>query len=316
MPTVSVIIPTFNRAAYIREAIDSVRDQSYQDLEIIVVDDGSTDGTQGLLTSLEKEGILKYVYQENKGQSAARNHGIRIAKGKYIAFLDSDDLFLPEKLEIQVNCLEINPDSGLVHSSYIRVDEQGAPFALREPFYLSGWIYPDILLHWSVLIAIPAVLVRTDIIRKVGGFDEHMMRSPNEDLWRRIARITPFMVLKTPTCKIRRHSGNYSANQATAVHSYSAYLQNAFDDDPDLGRIFRRRAWSRMYRNVAYNVLRAGDTKDMILVRKLNIDSIQFWPLQLSAYLGIEGSFFSPTTRKWIHNMWLNLRYQSFSGQH
>lgn len=312
MPIVSVIIPTYNRVAYIQDAIHSVLAQSYQDYEIIVIDDGSTDGTRELLVDWDKEGVLKYVYQENQGQSAARNHGICIAEGKYLAFLDSDDLFLSDKLDSQVRYLESHPGVGLVHSSYIRVDERGNPFAFREPTRLSGWIYPKILLHWSVLVAIPAVLVRTDILRQVGGFNQEMLRSPNEDLWRRIARLTPFGYLETPTCKIRRHAGNYSADQATSVHSYTTYLRNAFDDDPNLGPVFRRRAWSRMYRNVAQNVLRAGDARAMSLVRKLSIDSIRAWPFQASAYIGVTASFFPPSVRARMHKIWLSLRYNRY----
>jgi glycosyltransferase involved in cell wall biosynthesis len=105
MPTVSVIIPTYNRANYICEAIDSILAQTYADYEIIVVDDGSTDGTRQALQRWIDDGTICYYYQENRGESAARNHGIRKARGQYIAFLDSDDLFLPTKFEKQVACL-------------------------------------------------------------------------------------------------------------------------------------------------------------------------------------------------------------------
>src|SRR5690349_3602213 len=107
MPKVSVIIPTYNRAQFIARAVDSVLEQTYKDFEIIVIDDGSSDNTQEILKAYE--GKIRYVYQQNKGISAARNRGIQEAKGEYIAFLDSDDVWKPEKLSVQVAILDVNP---------------------------------------------------------------------------------------------------------------------------------------------------------------------------------------------------------------
>ena len=105
-PLVSIIIPAYNVEKYVQEAIDSALSQIYKDIEIIVVDDGSTDNTKKVLNPYIKKGQIHYIYQENKGLSSARNTGIRAAKGGYIAFLDSDDLFLPEKMQRQVDFLE------------------------------------------------------------------------------------------------------------------------------------------------------------------------------------------------------------------
>ena len=118
MPTVSVIIPAYNRADLIGETLESVFAQTYRDYEIIVVDDGSTDNTKEVLASLAAAGKLRYTYQENAGLPAARNTGIRLAVGKYVAFLDSDDLFAPDKLEKQVAVFEANLDAMLVHSGF------------------------------------------------------------------------------------------------------------------------------------------------------------------------------------------------------
>ena len=104
-PEVSIIIPAYNHADLLGEALESVFAQTYRNFEIIVVDDGSTDDTASLLKPLSEQGVIRYIYQQKQGVSAARNRGIVEANGRYIAFLDSDDLFEPDKLEIQVNYL-------------------------------------------------------------------------------------------------------------------------------------------------------------------------------------------------------------------
>lgn len=111
-PTVSVIIPSYNSAFYLLETLDSVLLQSYQDFEIILVDDGSTDNTKEVIQPYLK--YINYVYQENKGPAPARNTGIRGARGKYIAFNDSDDSWLPQKLAIQIDYFQNHPEIGLV----------------------------------------------------------------------------------------------------------------------------------------------------------------------------------------------------------
>ena len=112
MPEISVIIPTYNYANYVRDAVESVLNQSYKEFEIIVVDDGSTDGTKKVLEPLKNR--IRYIYQENRGLPSAYNTGIKASKGEYIAFLDSDDLWLPEKLKLQKKYFDDNPAVGMV----------------------------------------------------------------------------------------------------------------------------------------------------------------------------------------------------------
>ena len=148
MPTVSVIIPTYNRALMVKDAIQSVLDQTYSDYEIIVVDDGSTDNTSKVINDLRSHsGKVHYIHQENKGRSAARNIGVHAARGDYIAFLDSDDMFLPEKLRVQVMTLENNLDFGMAYSAVLRMYEHGNILedSSQERERLSGWIYPELL---------------------------------------------------------------------------------------------------------------------------------------------------------------------------
>src|SRR6266545_7542657 len=141
-PKASVIIPTYNRSDLILQTIESVLGQTYKNYEIIVIDDGSIDDTRDKLASLRDKGIVQYVYQENRGSSAARNKGISLATGAYLAFLDSDDLFETGKLIKQVKFFSDHPEVGLVHSGYIKFDDEQNNVGYRNPSWFSGWIYP------------------------------------------------------------------------------------------------------------------------------------------------------------------------------
>jgi len=309
MPKVTVIIPTYNRADYVCEAIDSVLTQTFTDYEIIVVDDGSTDNTADLLRPLAEQGLIRYIFQENRGESAARNQGIAVASGEYIAFLDSDDLFLPTKLEKQVSYLDTHPDIALVHSWYAKFEDGGRDLGIRDTSRLNGWIYPAYLLDWSVLMVVPAVMVRSSVLEQVGGFDETIRWGPDLDMWRRITRKFRIAVIPDVLCKIRVHPGNISADKISAVASFERYLQKAFDDDPTLGLIFRRKALAKMYANVAHNILSTGGNAEMKDVRRLSWQAVRAWPFLGSAYLGFWGSFLNARLRLRLRDTWRAWRY-------
>lgn len=315
MPTVSVIIPTYNRATYIREAIDSILVQTYDDYEVIVVDDGSTDGTRVALQPWIDDGTIQYIYQENRGESAARNHGIRLARGKYTAFLDSDDLFLPTKFEKQVAYLDQNPESAFVQSWYAKFDDAGNNLGYRDTSKLNGNVYPGILLDWSVLLAVPSVVVRTEVLEDVGGFDEAIHWGPDLDLWRRITQKYSIGVVPEVLCKIRVHPGNISGDKVSAAASFAVYLNKAFDDDPSLDERFKRKAMAKMYANVAHNILSAGGNDKMEYVRKFSLKSLHYWPLQWSALLGLLGSLIPVELRSGLVKIWRKLRYPANGEQ-
>lgn len=147
MKLVSVIIPAYNSETFITKAIDSVLSQSYPHIETIVVDDGSTDHTARVVRSYGDR--IKYVYQDNQGHAKARNRGLQESRGEYCAFLDADDCWLPQKVELQVDILERNPDTGITHCNHTKIDEQGRiiPSFPREKKYISGWIFKNLLLR-------------------------------------------------------------------------------------------------------------------------------------------------------------------------
>jgi glycosyltransferase involved in cell wall biosynthesis len=249
MPTVSVIIPTYNRALIIKDAIQSVLNQTFSDYEIIVVDDGSTDNTSNVVNDMRSHsGKVRYIYQENKGRSAARNIGIRAARGNYVAFLDSDDMFLPEKLRVQLMTLKNNLDFGMVFSHVLRMDEHGNILEdiNQGKEKLTGWIYPELLFIKKNIITIPSVMVRKRVLNEIGGFDESMHICEDLDLWRRIAMNHQILQMNEPLAIIR-HRMNESLDVLGYLEARTLYYDKAFADDPSLKKTLQKRLFSEMY---------------------------------------------------------------------
>lgn len=196
MPLVSVIIPCFNNAEHIVIAIDSVLTQDYGNIEIIVVNDGSTDNSPEVLQ--QYDGKIHLITQKNQGPAVARNNGIKAARGDFIAFLDGDDIWLPGKIRTQVEYLQNNPQTGLCYTNWL-VWDQCQPLAevlacQPKPADTtalvadrSGWLYTK-LLEVSAVCTITAML-RADIVRAVGFFNENYPIGEDHDYWIRVSRL-------------------------------------------------------------------------------------------------------------------------------
>jgi len=193
-PLVSVIIPTCNRGWVLQEAIDSVLAQDFEDFELIVVDDGSTDNTGEMLDSYEQDLIV--IRQSNRGVSAARNRGIAEAAGLLIAFLDSDDLWLPRKLSRQVDFFNSNPDAVINQTEeiWIRNGVRVNPRTRHHKF--SGMIFERSLA--LCLVSPSAVMMRRSLLDAVGLFDEDLPACEDYDLWLRISWRYPVDLIETP----------------------------------------------------------------------------------------------------------------------
>ncbi|MEY4463406.1 MAG: hypothetical protein RLZZ81_377 [Pseudomonadota bacterium] len=248
IPTVSVIIATYNRDKFIGEAVQSILDQTYKDFEVIIVDDGSSDSTGEIIKNL-KDPRIHYYYQENKGRSNARNKALTLAKGKYITFLDSDDLYLPNKLEIQVNYMEKNSDVYMIYTSAYCIDEIGNSLKHKYEAKTSGKIYKDIAFFVPVTITLPTVMVRREVFEKAGNFDEVMYRFEDTDMWRRISKYYQIGAISEFTCKLRTHSDNHLLNQdpvriASALKYYSLKILN---EDTEYGIPFLEKNLANLY---------------------------------------------------------------------
>jgi len=193
-PRVSVIIPTYNRGWIIKEAIDSVQAQVFKDFELIVVDDGSIDNTLEILNSIQCD--IKVLRQSNHGVSAARNRGIAAASGHFIAFLDSDDLWLPQKLAHQVDFFNSTPDAYICQSEEIWVRNNVRVNPKKRHKKPWGMIFePSLAL---CLVSPSAVMIRRSLFEKVGGFDETLPACEDYDLWLRISCRYPVYLIETP----------------------------------------------------------------------------------------------------------------------
>jgi len=199
MPRVSVIIPTYNRAHIVGEAIESVLAQTYQDFEIIVVDDASTDNTREVLAgyAAHHPDKIRVIYREtNGGAGAARNDGIRASKGEYISFLDSDDLYLPHRLQVAVDALDANPSFGGAYADLRRVAPDGAVLSswLGEAGHrASGWIFKQQLTRGGV--ATDTMTVRRQCFGEVGLFDESLRRCQDGHMALRLTHRYPFLCI-------------------------------------------------------------------------------------------------------------------------
>lgn len=178
-----MIIPTFNRAAFLREAIDSVLAQTEKDFELIVVDDGSTDATRDVVESYGER--VRYFFQPNAGASAARNCGIKNARGQFIAFLDSDDLWQPKKLSRQIAWMKAHPEIMLCYTDEIWIRRGVRVNQKKIHAKTGGWIYPLCLPR--CIISPSSVLMRRELFEAVGVFDEQLPICEDYDLWLRVA---------------------------------------------------------------------------------------------------------------------------------
>jgi glycosyltransferase involved in cell wall biosynthesis len=197
---VSVIIPTYNRASQLPKAIESVLTQTYQDFEIIVVDDGSTDDTKEVLEPYIQAEKIWYFYQKNQKQAAARNNGIKAASGQYIAFLDSDDAWVNTKLEKQVRVLEENNEISMVSCNQFLNNDRREVLRKRYDKYESCNILKDVMSR-RIYISFQACLVRSEVLRDVGPFDVSLKDSLEDwELSLRIAKKYKIHLQNEPLC--------------------------------------------------------------------------------------------------------------------
>ncbi|MBN2588500.1 MAG: glycosyltransferase [Sedimentisphaerales bacterium] len=204
--TVSVCIPTYNRKEYLKETIKSILEQTYKDYEIVIVDDGSTDGTEQMIKKL---GIpVTYHWQKNSGDASARNKLIELAKGRYISFIDSDDLLLPDTLERLVKAIENEKGQAVAYGSYYRIDKNGEIYGRCKRKLYSGFITKH--LFKTIFIHACGSMFPIEMLRKAPAFDTSLHICSDYDLWLRLSTKYRFIGLPEPTFKRRRHETNLS----------------------------------------------------------------------------------------------------------
>ncbi len=241
-PLVSVIIPTYNRGWVVTEAIDSVLAQDFKDLELIVIDDGSTDDTQKILEDYGRD--ITVLHQANCGVSAARNRGIAAAAGRLIAFLDSDDLWLAGKLSRQVAFFEAHPEALISQTEeiWVRNGVRVNPGKRHRKF--PGMIFERSLA--LCLVSPSAVMIKKNLLETIGGFDESLPACEDYDLWLRISCRHPVYLIDTPL--IVKRGGH--ADQLSKAAGLDRYRISSLEKIIDGGQL------SRFQRQAAVRVLK------------------------------------------------------------
>lgn len=230
-PLVSVIIPTYNRAHFLRLTLESIVSQTYQNIEIFVIDDGSPNNEAEIVC---KEFVrVSYCKIDNSGGPAKpRNEGVKLAKGKYLAFVDDDDIWLPNKLEKQVQILEQNPEFGLVHGCCEVINNEGilqGKIVGRpgKPEVKHGDVKMRMIGNWTVMM--PTSFVRKEVVDKVGYFNEEMPAAGEDvEFWTRCSFETKFYYLDNPMVYYRIHNENISS-QTKEYINLPLYLKNVID---------------------------------------------------------------------------------------
>jgi len=286
-PFVSIIIPAFNAAKYLPAAIDSVLSQQNIRLQTIVINDGSTDNTLEILEKYCAE--VTIVDQENSGVSAARNAGLNYVDGKYIVFLDADDIFLPKKLAIQAGFLEENPDVGAVFSDVIcfqedetglrktwphkvnkKIKDQMGPPAHNQEIFLTQNILPPV-----------AAMVRTSCVKIIGGFDTSLSGVEDWDCWYRIGAQFQMAYLNQPTALYRVHPGSLSSNLDEMQKNYDCLMDKIQKTNYYQDLSVYKQSIHQVHQGFAHL-----NFQDPIRAKHHFKKAIQIWPFNL---LGIAG---------------------------
>lgn len=253
-PLVSVIIPTHNRRAFLRQALDSVAEQTLKDYEVIVVDDGSTEAVADhIVDHATKPTVIR---QSKQGPAAARNRGIERASADIVAFLDSDDLWRPAKLERFIDALESRPDTRIFYGPMYPITADGRDVPGRTKPCHAGWITEH--LFCSSFVHVPTVVCRKELLTSACGFDRTLPVCEDYDLWLRISLKEPFGLVEEPLALRRLHKDRLSKTRMSRNLAVKAYvLQKFYAAESTNGHLSRDVATARLAR-VCYVAGRAA----------------------------------------------------------
>ena len=233
MPAVTVVIPAFNSEQYIGEALLSIRDQSLREFEVIVVDDGSTDGTLDVADNFKATLDIKLLKQGNAGPAAARNAGIRRASGRYCAFLDADDVMLPERLAAQLDLFEKDNALGLVHTDLMTFDDRGMIHKTKHAFSkpCGGMVLDRLLL--DNFITTSTVMAPKKRLLEAGLFDESRHISEDFELWLRMSEKWKVGFIDIPLVRYRRRPGSLSNDKLVTARMALDVVETFWNERSD-----------------------------------------------------------------------------------
>jgi glycosyltransferase involved in cell wall biosynthesis len=275
-PVVSVVTPAYNALQFLPDTIRSVVNQTFPDFEFIIVDDGSSDGTGEYISNYSDRRIVALI-RENRGPSAARNAGITVSRGKYIAFLDADDLWLPQKLDRQVQQMEADSEIGLTHTGISYIDEHSRE--IQPPLGVSGqgMIRKAMLINPSVRCA-STPLIRRSCFAQVGMFSEDLRQHADWDMWLRISEKFKIAIIDEPLTQYRQHSANMTKAVEHMMTEMQTVIERAFERVPESGATLKHRAYGSAYMFAAWRAFYVNDRR---MARQLQKSSWSAWPLTI-----------------------------------
>lgn len=264
-PLVSIIIPNYNYVQYLREAIDSALAQTYTPVEVIVVDDGSTDESRAVIQAYDN--AIHAVFQQNAGLPSARNAGIARAAGEYFLFLDSDDVLLPDAVANLYEEFSVTPECGIVfgYSESINMAGERLSFHKNMPRYFT---YEEFL--FANFILVPEAMVSRRVIDEIGGFTPSFLQCEDYDFWIRSVRRFKIRSIDKLVAQVRTHDSNLSKDRVNQL-TWELRVQLSHYD----GSLLMRRSLARIYHRLAYE---CRVVKNTMLFREYTLKSIRYNP--------------------------------------
>lgn len=283
-PAVSVVVAAFNMGLYIQAAVNSVLQQTCDDLEVIVVDDGSKDNTAEVMSQFAGNARVRYIQQQNQGQPRAKNCGIRAARGRFIAFCDADDIWVPDKLARQLPLFDQDPAIGVVYGQTATIDPQGVRTGEVSTHGPSGAVLQQLFI--KNFVPFGTAVVRREVIDSIGMFDESLAMGIDWDLWLRTATRWQFGYIAEPVYLYRVWPGQMSRNWLGRYEHAFRIMEKFLASYPSLlpPRIVRRAyADSFVGRGICYETI-AGERRractDYLTALKIDPTYLTAW-LQL-----------------------------------
>jgi glycosyltransferase involved in cell wall biosynthesis len=270
MALISVIIPVYNGEKTIRETIESVLNQTFSDFELIVINDGSQDLTLDIIANIEDTRLKIFSYP-NAGQAVSRNRGFSHASGEFIAFLDADDLWIPDKLESQLKALQEHPNAAVAYSWTNFIDEMGHYLCNSSNRTVNGDAYAELLLY-NFLDSGSNPLIRRQALAQVGGFDKELVPAEDWDMYLRLAARYHFVAVPLPQILYRVSTNSQSTNVSKLEAVSVMVLEQAYKRAPKSLQDIKKQSFANLYDYLIFKSI--GGFSD----RKRNWEAIKlFW---------------------------------------
>jgi glycosyltransferase involved in cell wall biosynthesis len=254
-PAVSVVTATRNYGRFVEKAIESVRCQTFTDWEMVIVDDGSTDGTEAIVSPFTHDPRIRYVRCDALGQCRAKNVAMRLSRAPLIAFLDADDEWLPEKLERQLALFREDPSLGVVYGRRCLIDEHGTPLSSSHMKLSAGDIFGDLVTRNPICFS--ASVIRRDVLEHVGLFDNSLDLAVDYDLWLRVGRHYRFGYIDDVLVRYRTGHANLSRRLTERVMLVLSTMRRCLNRRGNAAGVARgqlREAWGSTFRSLGYSL--------------------------------------------------------------